>query len=198
MRFRKLAVLAVILALAAFAAAQAQEYKIDQGHSHVGFTAKHLMISNVDGRFHEFAGTVSFDPKDLTRSAVKVTIQTASVDTDNSARDNDLHNSELLDVAQFPAMTFESTRVEKHGDAYVLVGNLTIKGVTKPVQIPFTINGPINDPWGMSRLAAEGSTTINRRDFNVTYNHAAKDGTAIVGDQIRINLSIEAVRPAGK
>ena len=198
MKIRKFAVLAVILALALGASAQVQEYKIDKGHSHVGFTAKHLMISNVEGRFQDFGGMVSFDPKDLTKSSVKVTIQTASINTDNSARDNDLHGSELLDVANFPTMTFESTKVEKTADGYLLIGNLTIKGVTKPVQIPFTINGPINDPWGMSRMAAEGSTTINRRDFNVTYNNKAKDGTAIVGDQIKISLSIEAVRPAGK
>jgi polyisoprenoid-binding protein YceI len=198
MRFRKSAIVVVVLSLAAFASAQAQEYKIDKGHSHVGFTAKHLMISNVPGRFTDFAGTVSFDPKDLTKSSVKVTIQTASINTDNASRDGDLHSSEFLDVAKFPAMTFESTRVEKRGNDYLLVGNLTIKGVTKEVQIPFTINGPVNDPWGMLRLAGEGSTTINRRDFNVTYNNKAKDGTAIVGDQVKIDLSIEAARPAGK
>ncbi len=196
MKIRKPAIITVILALALAASAQVQEYQIDKGHSHVAFTAKHLMISNVEGRFQDFAGTVSFDPKDLTKSSVKVTIQTASVNTDNSARDSDLHGSELLDVAKFPTMTFASTRVEKTADGYALIGNLTIKDVTKEVRIPFSINGPINDPWGMSRLAAEGATTIDRRDFHVTYNNRAKDGTAIVGDIIRISLSIEAVRPA--
>ncbi len=196
MKIRKFAVIAVILALALAATAQVQEYQIDKGHSHVGFTAKHLMISNVPGRFTDFAGTVSFDPKDVTKSAVKVTIQTASINTDNSSRDGDLHSSEFLDVAKFPTMTFESTKVEKTADGYLLIGNLTIKGITKPVQIPFSINGPINDPWGNLRIAAEGATTIDRRDFNVTYNNKAKDGTAIVGDIVKIDLSIEAVRPA--
>ena len=196
MKMRKLAVVAAVLAFAALAFGD--EYKIDKGHSQVGFGAKHLVISTVNGRFTEFAGTVDFNPQDVTKSSVKVTIKTASITTDNAARDNDLHGSELLDVARFPEMTFESTKIEKRGDQLVMTGNLTIKGVTRPVEIPFTLSGPINDPWGNSRVAAEGSTTINRRDFGVQYDHKMQDGSAIVGDQVKISLNIEAVKPKAK
>ncbi len=196
MKIRKTAVLAVILAFAALAFGE--EYKIDKGHSQVGFGAKHLVISTVNGRFTDFAGTVDFNPQDVTKSSVKVTIKTASITTDNAPRDNDLHSSEFLDVAKFPEMTFESTKIEKRGDQLVMTGNLTIKGITKPVEIPFTLSGPINDPWGNSRLAAEGSTTINRRDFGVTYNNKMQDGSAVVGDMVKISLNIEAVKPKQK
>jgi polyisoprenoid-binding protein YceI len=193
---RKYAVLAVVLAFAALAFAD--EYKIDRGHSQVGFGAKHLVISTVNGRFNEFSGVVDYNPQDVTKSSVKVTIKTASIDTDNAGRDNDLHSSEFLDVTKFPDMTFESTKIEKRGEQLVMTGNLTIKGVTKTVEIPFALSGPINDPWGNSRLAGEGSTTINRRDFGVTYNNKMQDGSAVVGDTIKISLNIEAVKPKAK
>jgi len=186
----------IVLTLATFAAGE--DYKIDKGHSQVGFTVKHLMISNVNGRFTEFDGVISFDPKDVTKSSVHVSVKTASITTDNGGRDNDLHNSEFLDVAKFPEMMFQSTKVEKRGKDYVLIGDLTLKGVTKRVEIPFTLSGPINDPWGNSRIAAEGSTTIDRRDFGVTYNHTMKDGSAVVGDQIKITLNVEGVKPKAK
>ena len=196
MKIRKLAVVAVILVFAALASAE--EYKIDKGHSQVGFVARHLTITNVNGRFTDFAGTVDFNPQDVTKSVVKIAIKTPSITTDNASRDNDLRNSEFLDVAKFPEMTFESTKVEKRGSQLVLVGNLTLKGVTKPVEIPFTLSGPVNDPWGNTRIAAEGSTEINRRDFGVTYNNKMQDGSAVVGDQVKITLEIEAVKPKAK
>ncbi|MDP9268858.1 MAG: YceI family protein [Acidobacteriota bacterium] len=178
--------------------ALAEDYKIDKAHSQAGFAVKHLMISNVNGRFTDFDGLITYDPKDITKSAVKVTIKTASITTDNAQRDNDLHSSEFLDVAKFPEMTFQSAKVEKRGDQYVLIGDLTLKGVTKRVEIPFTFSGPITDPWGNTRIAAEGSTTINRRDFGVTYNRAMQDGRAVVGDQVKISLNVEGVKPKAK
>jgi len=185
-----------ILALATFAVAE--DYKIDKGHSQVGFTVKHLMISNVNGRFTEFDGTISFDPKDITKSTVHVSVKTPSITTDNASRDNDLHNSEFLDVAKFPEMMFQSTKVEKRAGDYVLIGDLTLKGVTKRVEIPFTFSGPITDPWGNTRIAAEGSTVIDRRDFGVTYSHTMKDGSAVVGDKVKITLNVEGVKPKAK
>jgi polyisoprenoid-binding protein YceI len=189
----------LFLALALTASlACADDYKIDKGHSEVGFTAKHLMITNVRGRFTDYEGSITYDPKDITKSAVKVAIKTASITTDNESRDNDLRNSEFLDVAKFPEMTFTSTKVEKRGSQLVLTGDLTIKGVTKRVEIPFTFSGPINDPWGNQRIAGEGSTTINRRDYGVTYNQKMKDGSAVVGDEVKINLSVEGVKAKPK
>jgi polyisoprenoid-binding protein YceI len=196
MKLRNSAFLAVVLVFAALASAQ--EYKIDKGHSQVGFSARHMMISNVTGRFAAFEGTLTLDPKDVTKSSVKVTVKTASVNTENAARDNDLRNSELLDVQKYPEMTFQSTRIEKRGSQLVLIGNLTLKDVTRQVEIPFTLSGPVTDPWGNVRLAAEGSTSINRRDFHVTYDHKMLDGSAIVGDEVKITLSVEGTRPKGQ
>jgi polyisoprenoid-binding protein YceI len=200
MKLRRPALFAVAVAVvfAFVALASAQEYKIDKGHSQVGFSARHVMISNVSGRFTEFEGMISFDPKDVTKSTVKVTVKTPSITTDNAGRDNDLRNSEFLEVAKYPEMSFQSTRIEKRGSQLVLIGNLTLKDVTRQVEIPFTLSGPITDPWGNLRIAAEGSTTINRRDFHVTYNHLMQDGSAVVGDQVRITLAIEGVRPKGQ
>lgn len=181
-----------VLLLAGLAAAQ--DFQIDQAHSQVGFGVKHLMISTVRGHFNDFAGTIHYDPKDASKSSVQVTIKTASIDTGNAARDNDLHNSEFLEVAKFPEMTFASKKVEKRGERLVLVGDLTLKGVTRQVEIPFTVNGPIQDPWGNERIAAEGSTTINRRDFGVTYARKMQDGSAVVGDEVTVTLEVEAVR----
>jgi polyisoprenoid-binding protein YceI len=196
LKIRKLALLAVLFA--AVALASAQEFKIDRGHTQVGFTARHVVISKVNGRFTDFAGTLTLDPKDVTKSSVKVTVKTPSITTDNAGRDNDLRNSEFLDVAKYPEMTFQSTRIEKRGSQLVLIGNLTLKDVTKQVEIPFTLSGPINDPWGNVRIAAEGSTTINRRDFHVTYDNKMQDGSAVVGDEVQISLNIEAVKVKGQ
>jgi polyisoprenoid-binding protein YceI len=196
MKNRKSLLLVALLALASLAFAD--EYKIDKGHSQVGFIAKHLMITNVNGRFTDFSGTITYDAQDVSKSAVSVNIKTASVTTDNTSRDNDLRNSEFLDVAKFPEMTFVSKKVEKRGGQLVLTGDLTIKGVTKTVEIPFTLSGPVNDPWGNTRIAAEGSTTINRRDYGVTYNATMKDGAAVVGDQVKITLEVEGVKAKAK
>jgi polyisoprenoid-binding protein YceI len=198
MKSRKLSLVVIASAIFLASFAFADEYKIDKSHSEVGFTVRHLMLSNVRGRFTDFAGTINYDPKDLAKSSVKVTVKTLSIATDNTGRDADLHKSEFLDVEKFPEMTFESTKVEKRGMEYVLIGNLTLKGVTKQVEIPFTFNGPINDPWGNQRIAAEGSTTINRRDFGVSYANKMQDGSAVVGDQVKISLSVEAVKPKAK
>jgi polyisoprenoid-binding protein YceI len=197
MKVRRMAVVFSLVAVLAGAAA-AQDFKIDPAHSQVGFGVKHLMISTVSGRFTEFSGTVHYDAKDASRSSVNVSVKTASITTDNAGRDDDLRKSEFLDVAKFPEMTFQSTKVEKRGGQLVLVGNLTLKGVSKPVEIPFTLGGPITDPWGNQRIAAEGSTTINRRDFGVTYNRKMQDGAAVVADEVKISLSIEAVVPKAK
>lgn len=192
MNIRRSGLLFTIVVLLA-SLATTQDFQIDKSHSQVGFGVKHLMISTVHGRFDDFSGTIHYDAKDVTKSSVQVTIKTASIDTDNASRDADLHKSEFLDVEKFPEMTFQSTKVEKRGNEMVLVGDLTLKGVTKQVEIPFTMSGPITDPWGNQRIAVEGSTTINRRDYGVVYARKMQDGAAVVGDQVKISLEIEAV-----
>ena len=185
------ALLAVLIA--AVPALAADTYNFDKAHTRIGFTAQHLVISTVEGRFKDFDGVITVDP-DITKSSVKITIKTASVDTDNSQRDSDLRNSEFLDVAKYPEMSFVSDKIEKRGDGYVAIGTFTLKGVAKKIELPFTFAGPIADPWGMQRIAAKASTKINRQDYGVKYNQPMKDGSAIVGNEVTLNLVVEAVK----
>jgi len=193
MRNRIFAAALLTVLVAALPALAADTYNFDKAHTRIGFTAQHLIISSVDGRFKDFDGVIVVDP-DITKSSVKITIKTASVDTDNSQRDNDLRNSEFLDVAKYPEMTFVSDKIEKRGDGYVAIGTFTLKGVSKKIELPFTFAGPIADPWGMQRIAAKASTKINRQDYGVKYNQAMKDGSAIVGNEVVLNLTVEATK----
>ena len=193
MRNKIFAAALLTVLVAALPALAADTYNFDKAHTRIGFTAQHLIISSVDGRFKDFDGVIVVDP-DITKSSVKITIKTASVDTDNSQRDNDLRNSEFLDVAKYPEMTFVSDKIEKRGDGYVAIGTFTLKGVSKKIELPFTFAGPITDPWGMQRIAAKASTKINRQDYGVKYNQAMKDGSAIVGNEVVLNLTVEATK----
>jgi len=161
MKKRKALLLVAMVAFAAFALAE--DFTIDKVHSQVGFSVKHLMISNVNGRFTDFDGTITYDAKDITRSAVKVTVKTLSITTDNAGRDADLHKSEFLDVEKFPVMTFQSVKVEKRGADYILIGDLTLKGVTKRVEIPFTLSGPITEMrgWAARRASARAASAVS-------------------------------------
>jgi polyisoprenoid-binding protein YceI len=194
MRNRIFAAILLTVLVAALPALAADTYTFDKAHTRIGFTAQHLVISSVDGRFKDFDGTITLDPNDITKSSVKITIKTASVDTDNESRDNDLRNSEFLDVAKYPEMTFVSDKIEKRGDGYVAIGTFTLKGVSKTLELPFTFAGPIADPWGMQRVAAKASTKINRKDYGVNYNQAMKNGTALVGNEVTISLTVEATK----
>jgi len=193
MRNKIFAAALLTVLVAALPALAADTYNFDKAHTRIGFTAQHLVISSVDGRFKDFDGVIVVDP-DITKSSVKITIKTASVDTDNESRDNDLRNSEFLDVAKFPEMTFVSDKIEKRGDGYVAIGTFTLKGISKKIELPFTFAGPITDPWGMQRVAAKASTKINRQDYGVKYNQAMKDGSALVGNEVTLNLTVEATK----
>ena len=193
MRTKIFAAALLTVLVAAIPALAADTYNFDKAHTRIGFTAQHLVISSVDGRFKDFDGVIVVDP-DITKSSVKITIKTASVDTDNESRDNDLRNSEFLDVAKFPEMTFVSDKIEKRGDGYVAIGTFTLKGVSKKIELPFTFAGPITDPWGLQRVAAKASTKINRQDYGVKYNQAMKDGSALVGNEVTLNLTVEATK----
>ena len=172
-------------------------YNIDPAHSLIGFAVRHLEINWVEGRFKDFKGTINFDEKDVTKSSVEFTAQVASVDTEVEARDKHLRTADFFDVEKYPEMTFKSTRVERKGQAYVLHGDLTLRGVTKPVALPFTITGAVKDPWGNTRFGVEARTKINRRDFGVNYGNAFAGGLD-VGNEVEISLRLEAVQPAPK
>jgi polyisoprenoid-binding protein YceI len=194
MRVRKfLGLLLTVVAIGGSALA-ADEYKIDPVHSSVRFTVKHMMVSTVPGRFNDFSGQIVYDDKDVSKSSVKVTIKAASVNTDNTARDNDLRSTNFLDVEKFPEITFQSKSVEKKGDGYVAHGTLTIHGVAKDVDLPFTLSGPLATPRGKV-MGADAGLTINRMDYGVSWSRALDGGGVMVSNDVKIELNVEARTP---
>jgi polyisoprenoid-binding protein YceI len=193
--------IALALAFATVVSLRAQAgtttYKIDPRHSSAQFAVTHLMISTVRGEFHAVNGTVIFNDADVAKSSVNVTIDTTTVDTREPDRDKHLRSADFFDVTNHPTMTFVSTKVEP-GDAGKLkvTGDLTIRGVTKPVVLEVSApKPPIKDPWGMQRTAVSGSTKINRQDFGVAWNKNLDSGGVVVGDNVDITLDVEMVVP---
>ena len=182
--------LGLALASTAFAA---DEYKIDPAHSSATFSVRHLMISNVPGRFGGVTGSIVYDEKDLTKSAVTASIPTNTINTDNDGRDKHLRSADFFDVEKFPEMKFVSKKVEKRGSQLVAIGDLTIKDVTKQVELPFEVV-KANTPFGVV-VGATGSTKINRKDFNILWSRTMDGGGAVVGDEVKIEFSVEA-KPA--
>jgi polyisoprenoid-binding protein YceI len=170
-------------------------YTLDPTHSRIGFVTRHAMVTKVRGAFNEFTGTATVDGADPSRSSVEVTIQAPSIDTRNADRDAHLRSNDFLDMEQYPEITFRSTRITKTGeDSFDVSGDLTIKGVTRPVTVPFTLEGKATDPFGNVRVGFEGQTTINRQDFGVTWNAALETGGVLVSDKIALEFEISAVK----
>jgi len=186
---RSLAALALVAATALSARAAALPYTLDRSHSDVGFSISHMMISKVRGAFRDFNVELSIDPADLSASSVKAVIQVASIDTDNEDRDKHLLNEDFFEEPKFKTITFTSKKVEKRGNQWVAIGDFTMKGVTKSIELPFTFNGPIQDPWGNTRVGIETNLTINRRDYGINYGNAA-----MVGDEVSIQINLEAIQ----
>ncbi len=193
MHFKKNVWIIFTSSLIAAAAFGAEKYQIDLAHSSVGFTVKHLMISNVKGEFRDFSGTIMFGDKDISKSSVAVTIKVASINTHDDKRDGHLRSPDFFDAEKYSDITFTSKRAEKQGEGWALVGDLTIKNVTKEVAFPFTLVGPITDLWGNKRIAAQGSLTINRQDYGVSWNKNLDSGGVLVGNDIKIDIEVEAI-----
>ncbi len=194
MLFRRLALGLLAFGLFAHTAFGADRYAIDPVHTLLGFSVRHLMINNVRGKFTDFSGTIVYDEGDITHSSVGLTIKAASIDTGVSMRDNDLRSPNFFDVAKYPTISFQSRRIEKRGDTYVAVGALTMHGVSKEIEVPISFNGKIKDPWGKDRIGIEGSLTLNRRDWDLTYSKAMDNGGLIVGNEVKIELAVEATK----
>jgi polyisoprenoid-binding protein YceI len=192
---KRLLALALAAALAPAAAlADASTWNIDPLHTEAGFSVRHLVISTVKGWFGKTAGKVVLDEKDVTRSSVEATIDAASVDTRIQKRDDDLRSPNFFEVARYPTITFRSTRVEKAGDGLKVTGDLTIKGVTRPVTLE--VAGPtpeIKDSWGNVRRGISARTRINRRDFGLTYSAAVESGP-VVGDEVNVEINAELIK----
>ena len=169
-------------------------YGLDASHSEVGFAVRHLMVSKVRGRFSDFAGTIGIgeDPLD---SSVAVTIQMASVDTRDEQRDGHLRSGDFFDVEAWPTMTYQSRSVGQAGKArYIVEGDLTIKGVTRPVPLELTFEGGGTDPWGGVRLGFSARAEIDREAFGLSWNQALETGGVVVGKKVSIEIDAQAVR----
>ncbi len=184
--------LAAVLAVSApvFAA----DYKIDDTHTTVGFKVRHL-FSKVQGQFKKFEGTFSYDAADLSQWKAEAVIDTASVDTNVAKRDEHLRSKDFFETDTYPTMTFKSTGArDLAGNTAKLDGVLTLHGVEKPVTLDVEIHGEGTDPWGNTRLGLTASTTINRKDFGLTWNQALESGQLLVGEEIEIVLEIEGLK----
>lgn len=180
----------LLLAVAFVVSVQAADtYKLDPAHSTIRFTITHMIISEVDGRFNDVAGEVTLDNGAVT--SAKATIQAKSIDTGIAKRDEHLRNADFFDVEKFPTITFESTKVEKDGDKTSVTGKFTMHGVTKEIRLPAVVKGPVNDPWGNTRIGVTAETALNRTDYGMK-------STTGLGDEVRIKLSIEAIKAEAK
>jgi polyisoprenoid-binding protein YceI len=192
MRYPKLAVFSLVLFVWAVGSFAQEKFDIDPTHSNIGFTVRHMVVAKVSGGFNEFSGTIVYDEKDLTKSSVNVTIKTASINTQNERRDNHLRSADFFDAANDSVISFVSKSVKKDKDGYIAVGDLTIRGVTKEIELPFQILGVRKDARG-ARMGVEASLTIDRFDYGVKWDRALDDGSLVVGKDVQINLAVEAV-----
>ena len=188
--------IALVLVIAAPLAASADTWQIDPVHTTVGFTVRHMMISNVRGLFTKVAGTITAKDSDPASVKVEATIDTSSIDTRSADRDADLKSANFLDVAKYPTMTFKSKKIEPAGPGkWKMVGDLTLHGVTKEVTLDVQgPTAPIKDPWGNTRAGASAATKINRKDFGLTWNKALETGGAVVGEEVTVSIDVEAVK----
>ncbi len=168
-------------------------YQIDPSHSVVEFQVRHLGLAKVRGRFNDFSGTIEIADDPL-QSRVDVTIDAASIDTRDENRDNHLRTNDFLDVENHPTLEFHSTEVTLDSDRATVRGDLTVRGVTRPVTLDLEFEGAAVDPWGIKRIGCSATTVVNREDFGLTWNQALETGGWLVGKTVRIDLSVEAVK----
>jgi polyisoprenoid-binding protein YceI len=178
-------------------AALTGDYTIDPAHSAIGFAVRHAMVTNVHGSFTGHEGTLHLDGADPSRSTASIDVQIESVDTGIADRDGHLRSADFFDAEKFPLMSFRSTQAEQlGGDKYRITGDLTIKDVTKPLAIDLEFNGTATDPYGNERAGFEGSATILRSDWGLTWNTALETGGVMVSDKVKLTFDISAIKAA--
>jgi polyisoprenoid-binding protein YceI len=176
--------------------AVARTFALDKSHSEVIFQVRHL-VTRVRGRFSDFEGTIEYNAGAPESSSVRFTVQTASIDTNEPQRDTHLRSADFFEVEQFPTMTFVSRRIESAGaDAFIVHGDLTIRDVTRTIALPVTFLGAAKDPWGNEKLGFEAEITLNRKDFGLTWNAVLETGGFLVGDEVKVSLSLQAAPAA--
>ncbi len=172
-------------------------YTIDPAHSRLGFVARHAMVAKVRGAFNEVTGTATIDGANPSASSLEVTVQAASVDTRDANRDGHLRSADFFDVENFPTITFKATDFSVVDDDTVEVtGDLTIRGVSHPVTVPFSFGGVATDPYGNSRLGFEGQVVVNRKDWNLVWNATLETGGVLVSDKVTLELEVSAIKVA--
>jgi polyisoprenoid-binding protein YceI len=170
-------------------------WAIDPSHTVAEFGVKHLMVSTTKGRFSDVTGSIELDESDITRSRVDVEIGVDSITTHDERRDAHLRSDDFFAVETYPKMTFTSTQVESNGkDRLNVTGDLTIRGVTRPVTLDVEFNGRATSPWGAEVIAYSAQTTINRKDFGLNWNVALEAGGVTVGDKVKISIEAEAIK----
>jgi polyisoprenoid-binding protein YceI len=172
------------------------DYVLDVTHSRLGFSARHAMVTTVRGAFKEFEGSAHIDTAVPANSTVSVTIKASSIDTGNADRDAHLRSGDFFEDEANPDITFVSTKVERDGDDWAVTGDLTIKGVSKPVTVLFEHTGSAQDPFGNTRVGFEGTATVNRKDWGITWNAALESGGVLVSDKIKLEFDVSAIKSA--
>lgn len=170
---------------------------IDPMHSNIGFKVKHLMFTNVRGNFKEYTASISTDGSDFTNAKISVTINSASINTGDDKRDEHLRSADFFDVEKLPEINFEGERFEKvSGDNYVLYGDLTMKGVIKPIKLEVEFGGIVKDPWGNEKAAINLQGKINRKDFGLNWNAALETGGVLVGEDVTFDIEVQLAKAA--
>jgi polyisoprenoid-binding protein YceI len=182
------------MTMTAPATASGTAWKLDPTHSLIEFSAKHMMITTVKGRFTDFEGTAAGNPESPAGATVNVTIKAASIDTHTDQRDGHLRSADFLDVEKFPTITFRSTKINGTKDKFTLTGDLTIRDVTKPITLDVTFEGQGADPWGGTRAGFNATGKIDRREFGLTWNQALETGGLLVSNDIKLQIDAQLIR----
>jgi polyisoprenoid-binding protein YceI len=191
---RFLVLLVLLLIVSGTTSASEKSWKSDAAHSGISFSVSHMVISDVEGRFKEFEAMMRSSKDDFTDAIIEVTVKPNSIDTDNEKRDSHLRSADFFDSEKYPEATFHSISIKKTGkDAYTIKGDLTIRGVTKPVELKAKLRGVAKDPWGGTRAGFKATTTINRTEWGLVWNKTLETGGLLVGEDVDLTINVEFV-----
>ena len=183
-----------VVGLPVTAGAETARWEIDPDHSLIEFRVAHMVVSKTSGRFTDYKGFIDMDADAKTIHAIEATINAASVNTNHDKRDTHLRNPDFLDVKQYPTMTYKMNSAKKQGDVYTIVGDVTLRGVTKEVTLVSTFNGITKDPWGNTRAGFSAEGKLNRKDFGMVWDKTLDNGGLVVGNEVHIRLEIECIK----
>jgi polyisoprenoid-binding protein YceI len=172
----------------------ADKFVPDRSHTNIGFTVDYLVITTVPGKFTDYSVDLQFDTNDLDNSSVKAIIKTASINTDDEKRDNHLRSADFFDAEKYPEITFVSSAIMKNGEEYVAKGTLNMRGVAKEVELPFKVTGPVQDPWGNTKIGIEATLSLNRQDYGISWSKSLDAGGLVVSDNVKVELDLTLIK----